>query len=417
LEEKPLAFLSLIEVLEKAVGRNTSYALLEPFPCVTLKDYQPAIVSIENAGRIIADHVGLTTLTFVIAVTSQDPSTAGHIELRYDSPDVFVEISQDICGYKDAVLATLCHEICHKFLHARGIRHGTVQVEQEFLTDVAAVYLGMGKIMLNGCECQSVRTETVGGRQTTTTRTLRVGYISRECFAFVYRLVCEMRQIPLEHFLSGLSPAASEAVAACERKYGHWFRPEYHTPAGIGELANSLREQVIDTQGGAANRDRTLRHVVRKVTALDGDVRDSHRLLFDGEAKIARLLEPDDNPHLRYLHCITTREFVFDLTAAAQSKIAEHQPDWDRLDAVAMAMKSEEENDAPLIIECPLDRTKLRLPGGRNRLLVTCPSCKYKFIVTTSNQKGGKVAHKSRLSQSLKRALGLWLRRRRGEAV
>ncbi len=112
-------------------------------------------MSIQNAGKIIADHVGLTNLTFVIAVTLQDPSTAGHIELRYDSPDVYVEISHDICGYKDAVLATLCHEVCHKFLHTRGIRHGTVQVEQEFLTDVTAVYLGMGKIMLNGCECQS----------------------------------------------------------------------------------------------------------------------------------------------------------------------------------------------------------------------------------------------------------------------
>ena len=88
MKEKPLAFLSLIEVLETAVGHNTSYALLEPFPCITLKDHQPARISIQNAGRIIADHVGLTNLSFVIAVTSQDPSTAGHIELRYDSSNV-----------------------------------------------------------------------------------------------------------------------------------------------------------------------------------------------------------------------------------------------------------------------------------------------------------------------------------------
>ena len=143
MEEKPLAFLSLIEVLEKAVGRNTSYALLEPFPCLTLRDGEPAIISIQNAGKIIAEHVGLSNLTFVVNVTLQDPSTAGHIELRDDSTAVFVEVSRDICGYRDAVLATLCHEICHKFLHARGIRHGTEQVEEEFLTDVAAVYLGM----------------------------------------------------------------------------------------------------------------------------------------------------------------------------------------------------------------------------------------------------------------------------------
>jgi hypothetical protein len=118
--------------------------------------------------------VGLADLTFIIAVTLQDPSTAGHIELRYDSPDVFVEISRDTCGYKDAVLATLCHEICHEFLDSRGIRHGTVQVEQEFLTDVAAVYLGMAKIMLNGCECQSVRTAGGPGLVGFETRGLQV---------------------------------------------------------------------------------------------------------------------------------------------------------------------------------------------------------------------------------------------------
>jgi hypothetical protein len=412
LKEKPLAFLSLIEVLETAVGRTTSYSLLEPFPCITFNDYQPAIASIQNAGKIIADHVGLTNLTFVIAVTSQDPSTAGHIELRYDSSNVFVEISQDICGYKDAVLATLCHEICHKFLHARGIRHGAVQVEQEFLTDVAAVYLGMGKIMLNGCECQSSRTETLNGRKTTTTHTLRVGYISRECFAFVYRLVCQMRQIPSEHFLAGLSPAAAEAVGACEWKYGQWLKPEYHTPDGIAAPALSLRGQIVDRQTCAAKCDQTRRELGQKIELLSSRVRDSHKLLFDAEVDIARLLEPNDNPHLRYLNCIKTRESVADLTNAAKHKLAEDQPDWNRLRAVAKAMDSGDENDEPQIIECPVDKTKFRLPGGRKHLVATCPSCKYKFTVITVSltpkpEKGNKAVYKSRMLQSLKRAFGL----------
>src|SRR5229473_3408433 len=132
--EKPLAFLSLIKVLERAVGHKTKYAQLEPFACSTVSDGQPAIIPIQNAGKTIAQHAGLGDLTFIIAPVKTDPSTAGHIELRYGAPEVFVELSHDICEYKDAVLATLCHEIAHKFLHVNGIRHGTVQVEQEFLT-------------------------------------------------------------------------------------------------------------------------------------------------------------------------------------------------------------------------------------------------------------------------------------------
>lgn len=224
--------------------------------------------------------------------------------------------------------------------------------------------------------------------------------------------ICQMRQIPSEHFLAGLSPAASEAVAACERKYGQWFRQEYHTPDGIAELANSLMEQIVDKQAFAAKCDQTRRYVVRKIEVLDSHVRDSHKLLLDAEVDVARLLEPNDNPPLRYLNCIKTRESVADLTSAASRKTADHQPDWDRLYAVAKATDSEDENDAPQIIECPVDKTKLRVPGGRKRLMVMCPSCKYKFIAIAANltrkpEEENKAAHKSRLLQSLKRALGV----------
>ena len=165
--EKPLAFLSLVKLLENRVGQKTGYAMLNPFPCKTLEAGRPAIVTIQNAGRIISRHMGLADYMFVIAVKDQKQDTGGHIELDYGGSDVFVEISPSLCQYKDAVLATLSHELSHKFLHLHGIRNGTVQIEQEFLTDVTAVYLGMGKIMLNGCECQSSTQSTQGNRTPT----------------------------------------------------------------------------------------------------------------------------------------------------------------------------------------------------------------------------------------------------------
>lgn len=94
---------------------SDSYSLLDPFACVTLQAGQPAIVPIQNAGKIIAQHIGLGDLTFVISITTHDQRTAGHIELNRDGSNVFVEVATDICDYKDAVLATLCHELCHKY--------------------------------------------------------------------------------------------------------------------------------------------------------------------------------------------------------------------------------------------------------------------------------------------------------------
>ena len=142
--EKPLAFLSLVKLLEEAVGHKTKYALLEPFHCETTKEGRPSIVLIQNAGKTVAEHAGLGDLTFVIAVRKQDPNTAGHIELRYGSSEVFVEISPEVCEHPDAVLATLGHEVAHKFLHTNGLRNGTIQLEQEYLTEWHSRLSGYG---------------------------------------------------------------------------------------------------------------------------------------------------------------------------------------------------------------------------------------------------------------------------------
>lgn len=65
---------------------------------------------------------------------------------------------------------------------------------------------------------------------------------------------------------------------------------------------------------------------------------------------------------------------------------------------------SADDHDAPTdILECPLDGTKLRVPSGRTRILVTCPSCKYKFLASTVVHRGGQNQDRpSRLVQSLK---------------
>lgn len=380
--EKPLAFLSLVKVLETAVGHRTKYVQLEPFPCTTVLDGQPAIIPIQKAGKIIAQHAGLGDLIFIISATSQAPSTAGHIELRYGAPEVFVEVSRDICPHKDAVLSTLCHEVSHKFLHVNGIRHGTMQVEKEFLTDVAAVFLGMGKIMLNGCECQRSYTKTEAGRTTTITESLRTGYISRECFAFVYRLICEMRRISRDQYLMGLSDAARDAVLACENSFGDWFVPQFHVPEEIEKLTKDLQETVWEGQAEIAERDCMLRRARRTLETTGTCLRESHKPLLEANRKITELKKASENPHLRYLSCIETRECVADLVHGSKHNVEQLSQRWNTVNALAEQADSGASDSE--ILECPIDGTKLRVPTGRKRLLVTCSVCKYKFVANTA---------------------------------
>ncbi|HXW92954.1 MAG TPA: hypothetical protein VEK33_20560 [Terriglobales bacterium] len=401
--EKPLAFLSLVKLLETAVGHKTGYSMLDPFPCMTVEAGDPAIIPIQKAGRTIAQHMGLGDLTFVISITTHDKSTAGHIELNRDGSDVFVELATDICGYKDAVLATLCHELSHKYLHVHGIRHGIDKIEQEYLTDVTAIYVGLGKIMLNGCECQSSHPHMEGGRAVTTTHTLKTGYISRECFAFVYRLVCAMRDIPREEFMKGLSTPASYAISNYERDYPNWFNPEFRNSDEMGRVAEHLREKVMACQESAAEHDQLVRRLEESIRAIYVMLHESHKPLKEALRRIEGLSEVQPNPHLRYLTCLETRESVAQYTAASQDQIDRLKPRLGHIESIAPFV-SADAHDAPTdILECPLDGTKLRVPSGRTRILVSCPSCKYKFLATTMFHYDEQSKNRrSRFVQSLK---------------
>lgn len=409
--EKPLAFLSLVKLLETAVGHRTGYTILDPFPCATLQAGAPAIIAIQNAGRIIAKHIGLGDLTFIISVIKQDKGTAGHIELNREGNDVFVELARDICDYKDAVLATICHELCHKYLHVHGIRNGVDQIEQEYLTDVTAVYLGFGKIMLNGSECQRSETRTEGGRTVSTTHTLKTGYISRECFAFVYRLVCAMRDIPPDKYLSGLSGAAKDSVSKCEQNYANWFKPEYRNLEEVTRTANHLGEGVMTCQDDAAARHRIIRRYEESIRAIEVKLCESHKPLREAQRKIAELADSQPNPHLRFLMCLETRESVADYTFASQAQIGDLQPRLRYLESIASSVCQDAPDPSTEILECPLDGTKLRVPSGRTRLLVTCPSCKYKFVANTASDaelqtKNANLKQEGRLLKSLKSVFG-----------
>jgi hypothetical protein len=370
--EDPQAFVALIKGLEIAVGNKSAYPILEPFPCQVFRNGQLDLIAIQQAGKKIAHHSGLADLMFIVGVTAQEPNTAGHIELKYGSREVFIEISQDICRYKDAVLATLSHEIAHKFLHTHQLKNGNTQLEQEFLTDVTAVYLGMGKIMLNGCECTSSSWVSSGGRTKSTTHTLRTGYISRPCFAFVYRVICEMRQVSKREMLQGLSPEALEAIESCERDYRDWL-----DLATAGERKETLYDEIEELQGRIAENERLLRNAQQNLALLTDAIRELHVPLAKARTRIGE--EPSvSSRQMRFLQMVESSQTVRNIVRTSVEKFGRIEADWDSIEALGAA----EVNSQYEVIQCPIDGRNLRVPGGRS-LLVTCPACKYKFIVKT----------------------------------
>jgi len=203
-----MSYLPLIEkikLLESELGQKTVHPILEPFKFDSANSLQ-----VQMAGKKIAQHIGLTNLTFVITYATQKSNVGGHIQLD-DSNDVFIEIDGTLKDDHEIVLAILAHEICHKYLYLHQLKLYP-EYENEMLTDAATIYTGLGKLSLNGCEKEKVTRRFTGGTTISTTTTNQVGYMNREQFAFVYRLICEMRNIPKSESIKYLSSEARDEV-------------------------------------------------------------------------------------------------------------------------------------------------------------------------------------------------------------
>lgn len=209
-------------------------------------------LSIQKAAKDIAEFIGLAGFTFIVAVAKQKQKVGGHIDLSTEGSSVFVEIDEDMMKFPDAVAAALCHEVCHKWLQVNRIAL-PIEMENEILTDITSVFLGFGKIMLNGCKTTHVRYETVAEGTRTITETKTSGYLDRDQFAFVYRLVCAMRNVPESDSIQELSPEALQAVQSCDTTLGHHYDARFHRAETVQEAIKNLDSIITDHQRALAD--------------------------------------------------------------------------------------------------------------------------------------------------------------------
>ena len=169
-------FVSKIIYLEQNAVRKRPFSNLNPFKVGDIKN----LIEIQKAAHKLAKHIGLDHLTFVVNYSDLGNNIGGNIELDNDDC-VLINISKAILAFQECVLATLAHEIAHKYLHINKLAF-TDNYENEIFTDLTAIYLGFGKIMLNGRYVE----KTTEGYNYTHTRSQEVGYINMSQITFIY---------------------------------------------------------------------------------------------------------------------------------------------------------------------------------------------------------------------------------------
>jgi len=122
-----------------------------------------------------------------------EPEVAGQIRSAIYLP--YIQIPFFYVGKKHSLGGILAHELTHALLYSRGISLEDSN-ENEPFTDLTAVFVGLGKLLLNGALDEG------GG----------LGYLSPDLIAYSIKKVCRLHAIDVQAALGNLTSEARGLV-------------------------------------------------------------------------------------------------------------------------------------------------------------------------------------------------------------
>lgn len=190
-EKRIISRLALIEKhLNGFRARFYDYPEYYDFDYNCCPDYD--LIFLEREASSMLKFVGLYEYFPVIKIAETGENTGGRIKLDH-SKQVYIDINKKILDNKERVLAVLAHEICHKLLYVNGLYYPDNEIENEYLADLATIYVGFGKISLNGCYKEHTTSSIIEGSETRHVN--KIGYLTLHQFAKAYNIVCKIYNI------------------------------------------------------------------------------------------------------------------------------------------------------------------------------------------------------------------------------
>ena len=379
-------YITKLAYLEERVGTKVSYRLMEP---LSIEAHDP--ISVQAAAKTIANYISLSGYTFIVSYAKQKSKVGGHIELSTSNTDVFIEISDEAKKYDEAVCATLCHELSHKWLQINNIRLPN-DYENEILTDIATIFLGLGKMMLNGITNSKQRAEFNGGQMQTITEHYKTGYLGLNQMAYIYTLVSEMRNITTPAYLLNLNSNATQAVWQCKSTYDDHYCSHADSMLTYRESLESLHKSIGRFQDDLALLDKHLNYIKKAFCdPLDDHIGDIHGKLQMLHRNSCELVDGGIyNPSLKFLRTLSAR---FELErmeneicplATDNTKLLKNITELPKHLFSSFNLMPSPTPDMFNVIKCPRDGTMLRLPKKSGNIAVICPTCKYSFSYNTN---------------------------------
>jgi len=340
-------YIAKLVLLEKAVGHKAHYRIMEPFS-LALENGSDKYVEIQVAAKRIASFVGFTGLTFLIEPKKPGANACGSIELRAGSPEVFVQLSPDLFGFPEAILATLSHEISHKFLHVNRLSWGDSGgngYQNEVLTDITAIFLGLGKLMLNGRYSETV----VTAGPNTAKYVQEIGYLNGDQLAFVYLLVCQMRRLERDDFMSGLNSFCVHRVADISSRFRRYFRPELHDRVVVDTIRDGSSLRVAEARRGRENLVREMQRLGQMLTVAEAMVSELSKAEIGATVSALEDLDGSADPCLAYISALRLVELSRKSTAKSRLPFHDVRAAIGHIDSARQSLEGRDKGSSSLL--------------------------------------------------------------------
>lgn len=283
--------------------------------------------------------------------------------------EVFIEISSDVIARSSDTLATIAHELTHQYLESNGFP-ATDGPEYELFTGTAAIFLGMGKLILNGSTA--------------------VGYLGFRNAALVYLLCCAMRRIPEDTYTLGLSKEIATVLSEVRKINSGILSERFFSNQIEAKLITKAEQTIRDAQTTAwqlAVVVTPLAEALRKTgevayceirdvwTHLNGLVSGKYQTLeHDACAVFLRTLEAESaaRRNIEALGAITQK---YRSTISGLKRLTKSA----RSSCPALQFQAE---NAPFLINCLACGKGLRVPCmPKSATKLRCPQCQDSFSV------------------------------------
>jgi hypothetical protein len=228
--DKQLLYEKLL-FLERKLPVKPIKSFLEPFDfdSVTEKGLQYAV-------NKMTKHIGFKEKMFDVCFSVLDSGHAGKIHLSYWEETNLIEVNHAFAGKNEVILGILAHEVTHKVLHKFELEEDD-EYENEKLTDLCSIYLGFGKLVLNGKDLTRWNNYSVS-----------FGYLSKEKLAFAFNLFVGMNKIDRGKCRDNLLRSSDSIVKVVYAENKEYFDEKFRDEDYILTILISMRNVINDLQ-------------------------------------------------------------------------------------------------------------------------------------------------------------------------